>query len=373
MQNQHTPVLIFAQNGRFLAQSATQSGYRVWVADCFGDLDLIDSVERWQALPPISELKPEQIITLLSQLSNGEDCTLICGTGIENCFQFLQNLPNNIKLIGNSPSVIKTIKTPSLFFTLLQKFKLPYPETHLSLSTDTDTDTDSYITKSSSGFGGLHIQKMTSSSVSSSHYFQRIIDGESGSVLFLANGKEFQLLNINHQILSPTLQSPFRLARIDAPWNISANHLKILNSAIHNITAETALVGLNSLDFIISTKGDLFILEINPRPSASAELIDNDMLFKHHINACHGVLPSYSLPRADRLLSLKTIYADHELTIPTAINWPIYCRDIPHAKTIINEGEPIFTSFHDANSVKEIQALHQHTEQQVINQLSRST
>ena len=369
MQNQRKPVLILAHNARFLAQSANQAGYRVWATDCFGDHDLIDIADRWQALPSTDNLRAEQFNTLLSQLSNGEACYLVCGSGIEYYFPFLINLPENIELIGNTFNTIKTIKTPLLFFDLLEKLSIHYPNSQFSRP----DNIEAYLTKSASGYGGLHIQKLTKDPILSSNYFQRFIDGQSGSILFLANGKKCQLLLTNQQYLSATKQTPFRLVSIESPWLLSEQHQKILNSAINKITAETGLLGLNSLDFIISTDNDIYVLEINPRPSASAELIDDAMLLQHHINACRGLLPSTTLSITNKWVSLKYVYADHEFIIPNNMIWSMSCRDIPHPGTIIKKSEPIFTSLHHAKSAKELLALHDHTKNKIINQLTSKT
>ena len=49
-----------------------------------------------------------------------------------------------------------------------------------------------------------------------------------------------------------------------------------------------ALKGLNSLDFIHADDCS-YVLEINPRPSASMQLYDEDLL-NRHIQACEGTV-----------------------------------------------------------------------------------
>ncbi|MFT7414669.1 MAG: putative ATP-grasp superfamily ATP-dependent carboligase, partial [Methylophagaceae bacterium] len=127
MPIRHIPILIFAQSGRFLAQSATQAGYTVWVADCYGDSDLLIVAERWQSLPLFTELTHDSILATLSELTGGEPCILICGGGIELCYHLLHPLPANIQLIGNTPDTIHIIKTPALFFDVLNQHAIGYP------------------------------------------------------------------------------------------------------------------------------------------------------------------------------------------------------------------------------------------------------
>ena len=339
MRNQHTPVLIFAQSGRFIAQSATQAGYRVWVADCFGDQDSLAVSERWQKIAPIHQLSKQQILDTFSTLSQGEECLLICGSGIEKHYSILNNLPANITLIGNSVKTIHTIQTPTLFFNLLRQLELSYPDTRFKQPNDGE-----WLTKTSSSFGGTSIQYLKAHQQIGGDYYQHCIKGESGSALFIANGEHAQLLSVNQQYLQPCASSPFRLGGITSPWPLSEQHQHHLKLVINKISSSTGLKGLNSIDFIISESNTLFILEINPRISASAELLDcSDTLFKHHINACNGLLPEQSIVTVTSPSRLHYFYAQNEISISPKMVWPSSCHDIPSAGTSINKDDPICT------------------------------
>jgi len=344
LQDQSIPLLILAQSGRFLAQSASQAGYTVWLADCFGDQDSLAVVDRWQALPPLSTLTPNSILQQLNTLSRGEPCYLICGSGIEQYYPFLSQLPDNIEPIGNTADSIQQVKDPQYFFTLLSRLDLNFPETQFTLPQE---EGEHWLVKSTSGLGGGHIQTVTPSLANRNDkekvYFQRYIQGQSGSILFLANGQQSLTLSINKQILAPTQQSPFRLGGVESSWQIPAQHQQTLDQAIQAIVKETGLLGLNSIDFIISKNNDLLILEVNPRPSASAELIEcKDPLIYYHIIACQGQLPKYITIRSYH--SLRYHYASHELTVPDNLLWHKYCYDRPKTGTVINKGSPIFST-----------------------------
>ncbi|NQY25643.1 MAG: ATP-grasp domain-containing protein [Piscirickettsiaceae bacterium] len=351
MQEQYIPVLIFAQSGRFLAQSASQAGYPVWVADCFGDQDTLAIAERWQQSPRFSELTSSIFLKILADLTQGESCLFIAGSGIELCYSLLEILPANITLVGNKPQTIKQIKTPALFFDLLGRLKLPYPDTYLKRPLNNKR----YLIKSASGLGGSHIQYSSHQTNISDAYFQCFIAGKSGSALILANGKSAQIISINQQFLSPLKDMPFRLGAIESPWNISKQHRQQLAQAANLITSELGLLGLNSLDFIISNN-QLQLLEINPRPSASAELVSKEIpIFHYHINACRGDLPSHAFEQEIKTMSLHYFYAVHDCVIPIDIIWPEECRDLPNTGAYIKDGQPICTFIsnpHRTNAIK---------------------
>lgn len=367
MQSQYDlPVLIFAQSGRFLAQSATQAGYRVWVADCFGDDDLHESAERWLLLPPIPTLTPSKIIHLLTTLSQGEKCQLICGSGIESTYSFLEQLPDYIQLMGNTAKVIHQLKTPSLFFPLLDKLALTYPKTLLKL----DKKISDYLVKSSSGMGGVHIQHLDNvTDIILGTYFQQFISGDSGSILFLANGSSTKRISINKLAHSANALYPFQLGSIRSPWLVNEKHLSTLNNAIAAITKATRLIGLNSLDFIISDNNELFLLEVNPRVSSSAELIDNPgVLLEYHMNACQGRLPKSIVTSPPA--SSKVIYAPHDVVIPEDIDWPINCSDLSSKGSLVRQNAPICTSvIHESKSHAAPEYSHYETEEFVLKQL----
>jgi uncharacterized protein len=341
MQEQQVPVLVFAQSGRYLAQSATQAGHIVWVADCFGDIDTQEIAARWHKLPAFSELDATNLLKLLTTFANGQDCNLVCGSGIEIFYPILSQLPENINYLGNSSKTIQKIKNPSLFFALLAQYQLPYPATQFE---QPNNNNETWLFKEHTGLGGTHITFSTKCPKNTQGYFQQKIIGNSASILFLADSKKAQAISINKQIVTNNKLKPFQLAAIETPFAISKTHRYLLFKAMNIITQETGLVGLNSLDFIIDDKDQLFILEINPRPSASAELVNNELLFQYHLQACQGenTLDIPTTANTDHS-GLYYLYAPQSITIPVNMNWPVQSHDLPQPGTIIEANHPICT------------------------------
>lgn len=363
MQDQRLPILIFAHSGRFMAQSATQAGYRVWVADCFGDQDTLDIAERWQQLVPIAQLSEKRILRVLSTLSQGENCLLICGSGIEQHYPLLNNLPANITLLGNSASSIHAVRTPTLFFKLLNQLEISYPDTLFKPPSGNE-----WLAKSFSGLGGIHIQYLKNHHQADKCYYQRYVVGKSGSGLFVANGKKAQLLSINQHYLQPSESSPFRLGSITTPWMNAKPHQKQLELAINKVALKAGLRGFNSIDFIISDQDQLLILEINPRISASAELLNNQLpIFQYHIDACNGFLTDIIIESAAATLSY--LYADSDVISPVNMDWPEKCHDIPRAGEVIAMDDPICSLTFHGKTTGSFQQQFKQARQQIISQL----
>jgi len=370
MQEQHVPVLVFAQSGRYLAQSATQAGHTVWVADCFGDTDTQESASRWQKLPAFSELDASNLLQLLTTFANGQDCILVCGSGIEIFHAILAQLPENINYLGNSSNTIEKIKNPSLFFRLLAQYQLPYPATQFEHPNNNET----WLFKECSGLGGTHITPSNKWPRDRKGYFQQKIIGDSASILFLADAKQAQLISINKQIVTNKQPRPFQLATIESPFVIAETHRQQLCKVIDIITQETGLLGLNSLDFIIDDKDQLFILEINPRPSASAELVNNESLFQYHLQACQGKqMLDISTTDNTNYIGLYYLYAPQTVRIPLKMNWPTQSHDLPQPGTTIEANQPICTIVIADSDIERCQQKQQLVAAKILQQITTSS
>ena len=337
---QQQAILIVSQSGRFLAQIANNSGYPVWVADCFGDSDTMSVASRWLPIMDISNQR--SILKTIITLSNEDPCTLIYGTGIECFHSILECLPKHIKLLGNSQTTVAKLKNPSHFFNILNKLDIPYPKTRLTRP----IQEKGWLSKSASGFGGTHIEYLTADSEYSNTYYQQYINGISGSALFLANGKNSQLLSINQQFLVKDPASPFMLSGLATPFILSHSQQTLLQNIIESLLSHINLYGLNSLDFIITDAGDILVLEVNPRPSASAELLTKlPKLFNLHVNACQEGLGIKMTPYPkENSTYLHYIFARNNTVIPKNISWPSICRDIPLPGHYILKKAPLCTA-----------------------------
>lgn len=329
MQSQ-LPILIFAQSARFIAESAAHAGYTVWAADCFGDVDTQRVAARYQQLPALSALNDADLLTILQKLSKGENCYLVCGTGIEQCYSLLKNLPANILLLGNDFNALQQLRQPELFFLLLQQLALPHPALF-------DQPNENSLTKNLRSSGGMGINR---ASFANGDFYQQQITGLSASVCFIANGHDARLLSINEQHCE---EGSFRLQHIVSPLTLAEKQRHQLQVIIALLTQHAGLRGVNSLDFMIDQDDHIQILEVNPRISASAELIADYLpLFEWHVSACMGKLPSF-ISSSRHMRQLSYVFSPMKIKTPQDVVWPATCHDLPAAGTLIAAGEPICT------------------------------
>jgi predicted ATP-grasp superfamily ATP-dependent carboligase len=114
------------------------------------------------------------------------------------------------------------------------------------------------------------------------------------------------------------------------------------------VTQEFGLVGLNGIDFI-ARRGMPYPIEVNPRYSASMELVERATglsLFELHGAACRGVLPA-KLPAARDVAGKAIVFAQRDVTVGDSLRWTADgdLADVPHPGERIQAGHPICTVF----------------------------
>lgn len=329
-------LLIIAQSGRMLAQSAAREGYTVRVADCFGDIDTLDIADRYLKLPPLDDITELHWLQAITALSDEQPCSLICGTGAERFYPVISQLPAHIEFAGPSFASFEQICIPQKWIALLKTLSLPYPPTQFKKN---PTVNGKWLAKSATAWGGTHIIEANSGTEKPDRYYQQYIEGVSGSVLFLANSNDCQLLLFNQQFTRNSGLFDFSLKAIASGLPLDLEQQQFLHKTLQKLTLRLGLSGLMSLDFQLNPSGEIFLLEINPRPTASCQLLPADYpIISWQLMSSAGDMPEVpaELPAKKRILWF--CFAPEKITIPADFNWPDYCHDLPAGGSIIEKG-----------------------------------
>lgn len=330
---QRPPVLVFAQSGRFIAEAAALAGYPVRVADCFCDSDTQAVAEKISQLPALDQLSQSQLRQVLISLSQNEPCLLLYGTGIERFYPILADLPSHITVIGNTRQTISLLRQAHRFFALLEQLQIPYPPTSLSKPT-----VENPLRKRLDSAGGSAVFA-DKRPLSPGEFYQQQIKGETHSVCFIANGQDVTILGWNQQFNQSEKFVIQQIWQRDEP----PVHAPQLSAMLIKLVTASRLVGINSLDYLISTNGNIYILEINPRISASVALLPTADWLKWHMDSCrHQSLPDITLMSDNLPVRLMHYcYADSNLVVVDEPVWPACCHDLPTPGSYIKKGEPI--------------------------------
>ena len=331
-------LLIFAQSARHLAQAAIREGFTVRVADCFADIDTLAVSEQYLRLPSLNDLTAADWLQAIIRLSGHQLCTLLCGTGIERFYPQLAKLPANIHFAGPALSSFPVICDPHQWQSLLCELNLPSPPTRFI---PPQTESAIWLIKQAASWGGTHIRAAQAATHSATDYYQRKIVGRSGSALFIANGSTARVLLLNEQFPRDPERNDFCLQGIRNDLPLTLPQREFLDNALQQLTQRLTLQGVMSLDFIIDD-ACIHLLEINPRPTASTQLLnDSFQLISNHCAAVNGqLLQALGELSVTRKL-LWFCFAQEDIVIPSAFRWPEYCHDLPADGHTVRRGEVI--------------------------------
>jgi predicted ATP-grasp superfamily ATP-dependent carboligase len=114
------------------------------------------------------------------------------------------------------------------------------------------------------------------------------------------------------------------------------------------VTEQFGLVGLNGVDFI-ARDGVPYPIEVNPRYSASMELVERAnglSLFELHRAACEGTLPA-GLPALRAVAAKAIVFARRDVIVGDTLRWTAGgdVADVPQPGERIRAGHPICTIF----------------------------
>ncbi|MEJ2116373.1 MAG: ATP-grasp domain-containing protein, partial [Alphaproteobacteria bacterium] len=313
-------VLIAAFSGRALASAAYRAGYAPLVADMFADADTRNVATAWRQVEGAltQGFPPDALIEALAGLAEGcSPAGLVYGAGFEATPDVLAAVAERWAVLGNPPEVVARVKAPEAFADACAKLGVPHPEISLKIP----DAPDGWLQKQCGGAGGAHIGPSTeivSVASPASVYFQRMARGRAVSALFVAARDTPRIIGFSEQWCAPSPQEPFRFGGAVRPAQISSQIETQLTEAVHAMVCEFGLIGLCSADFLVDDGGGWWLLEINPRPSATLDIFDSDAhpLFALHMAAVRGeALPIIS--RLKGAAAMQILYVLHaKCTMP---------------------------------------------------------
>ncbi len=403
---------ILGASTRAAAMSAVAAGYDVWCADKFGDTDLhaIATVERCEHYPD----------DLPELLSDAPRAPWIYTGALENYPKLLAQLPSRAyPLWGNTAEVVKLARDPANWMPLLKTAGIAVPA--LAASADEVPHDGTWLVKQQRSAGGVGIARWdaplaaTASRDAAQMYWQEFIPGEPCSAVYVAAGRRAVLLGSTRQLIGepwcwgePELKVAGVLSSKPLGSELQAssfNHRKEVFSlfaycgslgprhwpdaittewqTIGDVLArELNLVGLFGVDAILTASQRIVPLEINPRYTASIEVLERASQqgtfgtraralrsIALHAAACsEGKLPERVIPVPNASAGKAVLYAPRGERPwrfpPAAAQWatvmnlnpgPVSVADLPRADSLHLAGQPILTVLADGQDEAEVQ------------------
>lgn len=357
-------LILVASSGRMLAEAARKAGLKPLVIDLFADLDTQGLAEDYRQ---VQSLALEQLSPAIDYfVQRYATIDVIYGSGLEYYPECVSYLDSRLNILGNDFATFKRLLDKQDFFNQLERLDIHYPEVCF-VKPCQDND---WLIKPLNGQGGRGITRFHHQDVDSAGgYWQKYQTGKVQSVLFLANGERPLIIGFNSQWT----------AKVDHEdgfiFSGVINHTQLTNAQKQQIQTWLSrlvplyhLKGLNSLDFIQDGEKS-FILEINPRPSASMAVYEDDLI-SAHIQACQGFLAD-KWPMQTGYSGYQIVYARQELLIPDDFEWHEGCRDLPVTQAIIGARQPICSIIAHQNEALAVLRQLSNLEHTLINKLER--
>lgn len=344
-------VLIAGVSTRALAVSAVRAGYRVTAIDAFGDLDLRRAAGVI-ALRPEYGVKYSPLAAVLA--AKAVPGRMVAYTSnFENYPAAVARLAQRRRLLGNPSLVLRRVRNPIELMRALRRRGFATPSTR---ARPLPARPGSWLLKPRRSGGGHETAAWRGGeSVPRTHYLQERISGIPGSVVFAADGRRAAPLGLSRQLVADARFGArgFRycgslLGPDTGLFPRQEELLEIATRLANAVTEEFGLVGLNGIDFI-ARNGVPYPIEVNPRYSASMELVERARglsLFEVHARACQGILPAAPAPLA-AVQGKAIVFARRNVILGDTRPWLEHgwFADVPHPGERISRGRPICTVF----------------------------
>jgi predicted ATP-grasp superfamily ATP-dependent carboligase len=373
------PLAIVGASTRSAAASAVRAGFQPLAADLFADADLRHIATATRVRP-----YPEGLVDWLRAI--GPPAWMYTGA-LENQPELVDQMAWIAPLLGNAGDVLARVRSPWELAGALRSAGLLFPETRATaegLPRDGSWLVKTYCGASGSGVRAFEapLQIREALGEGSGEVYQQRIRGIPCATVYIAADGTATLLGVTRQLIGePWLGShKFQYSGSIGPWPVS-NATRETLTRIGNVLAEQfELVGLFGVDFILDG-GQVWTVEVNPRYTASVEIIERFYgvcAIAEHMAACNRSLSiggragasSVTSGAADRPASCSShgkaiLFAKRDFVISQAFAeetlaealrtpWPTLA-DISPVGTPVEAGRPILTLFASAQTVDEVE------------------
>jgi uncharacterized protein len=303
-----------------LADLATRDGQRVVAFDLFGDLDLrADRVVTRRSLTALVDAAVAEA-----------PAAVVYGASFENHPRLVERLAERHTLLGNPPDTLRAVRDPVRLGAALGD--LPHPRT-----TVTAPSSGRWLRKPLRGGGGIRVREWRGGPVRAGTFLQERIDGIPCSAAAVGDGQDAVVLGLSEQLVG---QRAFGVRGHRWCGNLVPPRVPVpldqAQTICSGLAAAFGLRGLFGVDLIWDGQR-AWTVEVNPRPTASLEVIE----------AAYGVKvfeAAEVVAEPVRAAGKAVLFATEDVVVGDTERWLVRgVRDVPHPGERIAAGRPICT------------------------------
>lgn len=284
-------LVILGASVRAAADSARLGGYEPYSVDLFQDRDLCGPGERVARYPAGFWLA----------LRRAPQAAWLYTGGLENYPRLIERGAAVCPLLGTAPPALRRVRDPLWLQDFCRAHRVRFPAT-LAPGTPRPP-AGRWLLKRRRSSGGLGVHRPSpdgTAGAPSGCYWQREIEPLPGTAdaflslgaVFLAGRDRCPLLCITRQQLIDDVQGrrPFLYAGSLGPWPVAPALQAEIERVGALLACEAPLAGVFGIDVVVRGD-DVWLVEVNPRLPASAELWDRQTgqsVVAAHVAACRG-------------------------------------------------------------------------------------
>lgn len=389
--SQDPNIVIIGASARAAAFSALRAGMRPYAIDLFADCDLVD-------VCPTVKIKryPHDFEQALAE---APQAPWIYAGGLENYPDLVERMSVLRPLYGNGAEVLRKIRDPELLAACLSQADSNFAVPEIRTSPPPPGSEKEWLRKPRRSSAGLGIRQAKSNEQpkpEENFYYQQHVPGVATSAVFLANQRSCEpltplesadpsvkvfLVNRACESLGMTDQQSGVADLPEEPFlysgsAITSRKLEVdwqygewLDDLGELLTRAFGLRGLFNLDLV----GDYWVLEVNPRYSASVEVLEQTSgknFLAMHVAAFDSSFQGETrcwISRCPRHAAKKIVYASSDCIVSPELNrlrskWNVErllpcLADIPRPGDRILRGQPVATVIAEGASDEEVQRL----------------
>jgi uncharacterized protein len=358
---------ILSLSARIYAQMARSAGFEVLAVDAFADVDTQQAAQQVWRLPALAgELSVEHAHALFEQLDSWQPDALLIGSGFEASIDLYESLYQRYALAGNTPALLAQVKNPYWLSSYCAAHGVMTPPVQAQAPQQ-----GQWLYKVAGQSGGSHVlnwDQAAQVSPVAQAYWQMLQPGLAVGALFVAEPGSIKepglvkdpgsvtLIGVHALRQRPGNYTYAGATRLHEPQLIAA-----MQALLAALVPDLGLVGINSLDAIWQD-GQLHLLEINPRLSASMRLYTDLPLIQAQLASCQGGLMPMLATNSAINSATSSSYASHCIlyarqAIETErVDFPDWLEDKPDGGSI-SAGLPVCSLYAEAATKDELQQV----------------